>query len=84
MDWFKYIRNNKIPDDIPRNPAGFYRRTGWKDWFDWLGAEKKVFLSYEKAKNFVHTLELSGEEEWRKYKKGLFWQVLWWTCSWIV
>jgi len=32
-----YVKNNKIPDNIPRQPHRAYKNKGWVSWGDWLG-----------------------------------------------
>ena len=39
-EWENYCKIGKIPVDIPRNPARFYKNKGWISWGDWLGYEK--------------------------------------------
>lgn len=67
-EWNAYRKSGKRPRNIPANPYDFYRNTGWISWYDWLGKEK--FLSYEKAKEFVHTLKLKGWIDWNAYSKS--------------
>jgi hypothetical protein len=41
LEWKKYIKNNKLPVDIPRNPDFTYKNNGWKGWSDFLSTGKK-------------------------------------------
>lgn len=49
-----YIKDEKFPKKIPKQPHLFYKNKGWISWGDWLGTnrvanEKRFFLSFEKA-----------------------------------
>ena len=71
-----------LPDDIPTGPDAVYKDKGWKGFGDWVGNgrmrrapgssfdENSNWLSYEKAKTFVHRLNLKSWEEWDKYTHG--------------
>ena len=87
LEWKKYSKGqlegySKRPDNIPTAPDYYYKDKGWIDYGDWLGTGRKrkgnsndedtTWLTYEKARDFVHTLKLKGEKEWRKYIKGEF------------
>ncbi len=67
------------PNNIPSSPNNIYKNNGWIDFGDWLGTgrkrkgnnsdEDKTWLPYEEAREFIHTLKLEGEAEWKKYIK---------------
>ena len=39
--WNNYIKNKKLPSDIPRDPYTTYlKRNEWKGWPDFLGKKK--------------------------------------------
>ena len=40
-NWAKYIKYNKLPIDIPRDPYKRYYSKGWKGWPDFLGTSTK-------------------------------------------
>ena len=70
--WKEYCASNKKPEDIPSNPNLVYKNKGWKGYPDWLGTgtiahRDRVYLSFEKARDFVRLLKLKNEHEWRKY-----------------
>ncbi len=72
-EWAKYLRNKTLLN-IPRQPDIYYKDKGWVDWTDWLGEScfknsNQRFVSYEKAKAFVHSLNLSSYSKWREYIK---------------
>jgi hypothetical protein len=64
-----------LPVDIPANPNGTYSEKGWKGMGDWLGSgtiapNLRVYLPFEEARAFVHTLKLKSQDEWRSFCKG--------------
>ncbi len=74
VEWISYAKSGKMPEGIPTNPNVFYKDTGWISWPDWLGtsnisnlSKTKGFLIFEKARQFVHTLNLKSQSEWKKY-----------------
>jgi hypothetical protein len=55
-------------------PGRTYRKE-WKGWSDWLGTDrvqnqKKEFLPFEHAREFVRGLGLKSEAEWTEYRKS--------------
>jgi superfamily II DNA or RNA helicase len=79
-DWRRYSKGQipekgLIPDDIPANPNQTYRHKGWKGMGDWLGTgtiapQLRVFLPFEEARAFVHSLKLKSGDEWNEFCKG--------------
>jgi hypothetical protein len=64
-----------LPADIPAQPNRTYATIGWKGMGDWLGtgtiaARLRIYLPFEKARAFVHTLKLKNSDEWRSFCKG--------------
>ena len=73
-EWSKYRKSGKKPSDIPSNPNRTYKNE-WESWGDWLGTgyialSKKEYRPFEEAKQFVHSLHLKSEKEWRQYLKS--------------
>lgn len=71
-DWFKLCQSSRIPKDIPRSPYSVYDE--WISWGDWLfgnvkKGERKPWLSFSKARAYVHELKLTSESEWRIFVK---------------
>ena len=71
LAWSKYCASGKKPIDIPALPERSYSDE-WESYSEWLGNQnisnnKKGFLEYKKAKEFVHQLRLNSSNEWRKY-----------------
>jgi hypothetical protein len=61
--------------EIPKAPWSKYRNMGWISIGDWLGtgriaAQKREFLSYQEAQEFVQKLKLKSDAEWKLYVKG--------------
>lgn len=82
VEWRLYCKNElngyeSKPLDIPTDPKRVYEDNGWIDMSDWLGTERKrrtthgevddTWLSYEEAKEYVHSLKLSSYDEWKAY-----------------
>jgi hypothetical protein len=72
--WVEWCASGARPDDIPVNPGSTYAGKGWKGFGDWLGTGtvavfNKKFRSFEKARAYVRSLGLRGEEEWREWAK---------------
>jgi superfamily II DNA or RNA helicase len=82
IEWRKYCkgeleRYESKPEDIPTSPEIRYKNKGWIDYSDWLGTTRKkrgnnienndTWLSYEDAKNFVHSLKLETGTQWLQY-----------------
>ncbi|MDD2267064.1 hypothetical protein [Sulfuricurvum sp.] len=82
IEWRAYCQGvlegyDSKPSDIPTDPARIYENDGFVDMGDWLGTGRKrktnygiaddTWLTYEEAKSFVHTLGLSGYDQWREY-----------------
>jgi len=85
VEWRLYCKNeldgyDTKPLDIPAAPTTVYENDGWIDYADWLGTERKrrlhygvpddTWLSYEDAKEFVHSLKLGSSNEWKAYIEG--------------
>lgn len=76
-EWRKYIAGKmkhlpELPVNIPKAPWTVYDE--WQNWGDFLGTgviapRLKKYRSYEEAKKFVHTLELTRKDDWFLYLK---------------
>ena len=77
-DWQRYCQGEFFdkppkPDDIPASPSGTYQDKGWKGIGDWLGTGKfsrKNLRPFKEARDFIHTLGLKNQVEWRQYLQG--------------
>jgi superfamily II DNA or RNA helicase len=75
IEWINWSKTEQRPIDIPADPRGVYKNSGWISWADWLGTKnkrftKKDFLSFEEAREFVRALKLSGQTEWNAWAKS--------------
>jgi len=73
-EWKTYCKSGKKPDDIPNTPRSVYKKE-WRGVGDWLGTGriatmKKEFLSFLEARQFVHSLNIKSNSEWRNYCKS--------------
>jgi len=74
-EWNKYCKSGLKPINIPVAPNFVYQKQGWAGFQDWIGIEpslrnKKDYLPYEQAKEFVHTLRIKTLQAWRDYCKS--------------
>jgi superfamily II DNA or RNA helicase len=65
-----------LPANIPANPNLVYAKEGWKSYGDWLGTGTiapylRKFLSFEEARQIVHSIKLNNQAEWHRFCKGL-------------
>jgi hypothetical protein len=47
-EWIFYVKNNKLPSNIPKTPNDVYKNKGWVNYADFLGFKFKQMSSYEK------------------------------------
>ena len=71
-DWKKFAKSPKKPYDIPSRPDTHYKNKGWTEWGDFLGTgnkytKEKEYRSFEEAREFAQSLNLSVEREWREF-----------------
>jgi hypothetical protein len=73
-DWFRLHKEGKIPEDIPAYVNETYAKEGWEGWGDFLGTgnlspadRKKGFKSFEESREFVRSLGVKTEPEWREW-----------------
>jgi superfamily II DNA or RNA helicase len=74
-DWRKWAKSAERPSDIPSDPARVYMHRGWVNVGDWLGtgqvaSQNMVYRPYELAQDFVRTLGLKNQDEWKKWVKS--------------
>lgn len=75
-DWFRLHKEGKIPEDIPRYADETYAKEGWDGWGNFLGTgnlspadRKKGFKSFEESREFVRSLGIKTEPEWREWMR---------------
>ena len=72
--WLEYCKSGDKPQNIPSSPKDVYKKE-WKGVGDWLGTgrianQDRTYKSFLDAKKFVHTLNLEGVIELKKYCKS--------------
>ncbi len=73
--WISYVKNNKIPPYIPKNPPGVYKKS-FEGWGKFLGTGNvavinRKYLPYKEAKQFAISLKLKSLKEWQNYTKRI-------------
>ncbi len=73
-DWTGWAQSGARPNDIPSTPQGVYKGKGWVGWGDWLGTGRvanfnKVQRPFQEAREFVRSLGLKRQTEWRKWSQ---------------
>lgn len=68
-------KKGKLPDDIPKNPRGVYRNSGWVSMGDWLGTgvvapHLRTYRPFSNARSFVQRLRLLNGADWKAYCDG--------------
>lgn len=63
------------PGNIPASPHIYYKDSGWRGYAHWLGTDKipphkREYRSFESARTFAHSLNLTSSELWVAYCKG--------------
>ena len=79
FEWIKFCKSEmpekgSLPEDIPANPMQVYKNNGWISVGDWLGTGRiathlREFRSFNEAREFIRSLKLSNNSEWRKFCK---------------
>jgi len=75
IEYRKYVDNNNI-DYLPKAPQGHYRKKQqWKGWADFLSNNTianqfRVWREFDKAKEYVKSLNLQTRTEWSLYIKN--------------
>ena len=72
--WRRYCKSKEKPITILSNPDKTYKTKGWTDFGDWLGTntiapQKRNFLPFEQARDFVRKLGLKSVAEYENYHK---------------
>lgn len=72
QEWFDHCKSQSKPKNIPNYPNSLYHES-WVSWSDFLGYVGKSdidFLPFEEAREFVRSLNLSGQKDWFNYVKS--------------
>jgi superfamily II DNA or RNA helicase len=72
VEWYKYCKSGRKPQDIPHHPSRAYLGDGWAGMGDWLGtgtiaASLRQYRSFKDARAFVRGLGLKSRGEWHKF-----------------
>jgi len=73
-EWQEYCKSGNKPDDIPSAPHCTYKNE-FKGSGDWLGtgtiaSQDMIFRSFSEARNYVRSLKLKNNTEWKEYCKS--------------
>jgi hypothetical protein len=68
-EWNEYCKSGTKPDNIPQKVERTYKKE-WTSWGDFLGtgtvaSYNKQYRSFQKAREFVNALEISGQQQWQ-------------------
>ena len=71
-EWKVFAKSEERPYNIPHHPREIYKNDGWVSMSDFLGLGKVAhskysYLSYEKARQFIQTLNIKSQKEWWEY-----------------
>jgi hypothetical protein len=71
-EWREYCGSGNKPTELPSDPSAVYSGKGWSGFGDWLGTGrlapgKRNMLSFVAARDFVRSLELKSQTQWREY-----------------
>ncbi len=73
-EWQRYCKSGNKPEYIPTGVHRIYKNSGWRGINDWLGTgidpRYADFLSFEKARAYVHKLKFKNINEWRSFCKS--------------
>jgi hypothetical protein len=75
-EYNKISKMKGFPKNIPKDPENVYKRKGaWENWGEWLGTQTvatylREFRSFEDARSFVRSLNISSQSEWNKYRRS--------------
>ncbi|MBV5343843.1 hypothetical protein JZU68_09685, partial [bacterium] len=71
-EWNLWRKKKDRPLDIPTNPNSVYKSEGWISWGDWLETKNRRgdYLPFSDARNYVHLLGLSDQQDWRTWAKS--------------
>lgn len=64
------------PFEVPASPEHTYQGQGWAGYGDWLGTgrvapQKRFTRSFEAAREFARSLQLTSSKQWSKYCQGM-------------
>ncbi|MDC1198439.1 DEAD/DEAH box helicase family protein [Flavobacteriaceae bacterium] len=77
-DWYSYVRENTLPNNIPKTPVQVYNNNGWKGWGEFLGTGNianfnRVFKKYSEARQYILKFNIKTKDEYiEKHQKKIF------------
>eukprot|EP00947_MAST-08B_sp_MAST-8B-sp1_P004681 g4681.t1 len=76
-EWKEWSKSGQRPSNVPSGPYRVYKGKGWVSWPDWMGYMPKdmkaigeQMLPFEKAREVVRALRLTGNKEWQEWSKS--------------
>ena len=73
-EWYEWTKSGLRPRDIPSNPLLVYKGKGWLSWGDFLGYRPGYveggWRTFEEARDYVKTLGLKSQIEWKEWCKS--------------
>ena len=74
-EWRDYTNSGNLPSDIPKDPPGTYKNSGWSGFGDWLGTGRVAshlikYRSFKSARSFVRSLGLKNLKEWEEFSRS--------------
>ena len=73
-EWKIFCKGDSFPGNLPKNPPTVYKNKGWISWSDFLKSDrpspKDGYLPFEPAKEYVHTLKIESQSQWRLFCKS--------------
>jgi len=74
-DWGLYKKSGNKPNNIPNDPAVYYKGKGWVNMGNWLGNgvianHLKIYRPLNETKEFVVAHDIKTCLEWEEYKKN--------------
>lgn len=75
IDWKKMLKENKIPNNIPRSPSLVYKNKGWISWGHFLGTniiqpQLFVYRKFTDARKYAQKLNLKSINDWNDFVKS--------------
>ena len=73
--WYKYIKENELPNFVPKDPREVYLNRGWISWGDFLGTGNKHdndvnYLSYDDAKKIIRSYNFKTLVDYKSNAKS--------------
>jgi superfamily II DNA or RNA helicase len=74
-NWKEYCNQKIFPNELPRNPRGVYKDSGWISMGDWLGTGnvanfQRKYRKYSESKMLVRRLKIKTYSQWTKFAKS--------------